>query len=372
MTTALSRALREKKTLVCVGSGGVGKTTVAAALGLRASVEGTPSLVCTIDPARRLANSLGLEELGNVEREIPESAFAAAGVVPKAPMRALMLDMKQSWDELIGKWASPELRESILSNRFYQSLSTALAGSQEYIALEKLWDLRQRRAESLIILDTPPTAHALDFLDAHNRILDFLDNDAARLLLKPALKAGRLGLRLFNFGGNIISKTLARFTGTETLAALSEFLLALSSMNEGFRERARDVRSLLESEQTGFVLVTIPSVERLEEAAHFQALLAQNRMGLSAVIVNRVHAPPSPEAWEVVKQLPGPLQKKMQLTLDEAKALADADLRGIEALRQRVEGVPLIQIPRFSSDVHDLKALWRTSEFLMGTEQILR
>lgn len=367
---ALARALSEKKTIVCVGSGGVGKTTVSAALALRAATLGSPSVVCTIDPARRLANSLGLAELGNAEREIPASAFEAAGVEAKAPMRALMLDMKQTWDDLIGKAAPPELRDRILENRFYQSLSTALAGSQEYIALEKLWDLRQRRPESLIVLDTPPTAHALDFLDAPNRILDFLDNDAARLLLAPALKAGRFGLKLFNLGGNLVAKTLTRFTGIETLQALSEFLLSLSGLNEGFRQRARDVRALLEDPKTGFVLVTSPARERIGEAENFQRLLRENRMSLTAVVVNRVHPHPPPEAWEAVKSLEGELQQKVLKTLEEARSLAEVDGKGVEELKRRLTGVALIEVPRFSSDVHDLAALWRTSSFLVGESKL--
>ncbi len=170
----------------------------------------------------------------------------------------MMLDMKQTWDDLITRYAPPDKRERILYNRFYQSLSSALAGSQEYIAMEKLWELRNRRDYELIVLDTPPTAHALDFLEAPNRVLDFLDNEAAKWLLTPALAAGKFGLSLFNLGGSYVAKTLSKFTGTETLQELSGFMLAIASMNESFRERARGVRELLEAKQTGFVLVTSP------------------------------------------------------------------------------------------------------------------
>ena len=180
-------ALESSDVLITVGSGGVGKTTVAAAIALRAAMEGQGSLVCTIDPARRLANALGLQALGNAETEISTATFANAGLAPRAPMRAMMLDMKRTWDELIERRAPPDKREKILNNRFYQSLSSALAGSQEYVAMEKLWELRTQRDYPLIVLDTPPTAHALDFLDAPNRILDFLDNDASKWLLTPAI-----------------------------------------------------------------------------------------------------------------------------------------------------------------------------------------
>ena len=234
----IAAAVANHDTLVCVGSGGVGKTTVAATIALRAAVDGKGSLVCTIDPARRLANALGLDALGNAETPIPAAAFEKAGLQPKAAMRAMMLDMKRTWDELIERRAPPDKRDKNLSNRFYQSMSSALAGSQEYIAMEKLWELRTQRDYPLIVLDTPPTAHALDFLDAPNRILDFLDNEAAKWLLTPALAAGKVGLKLFNLGSSYVAKTLTKFTGVETLQGLAEFMSSISGMNQDFRERA--------------------------------------------------------------------------------------------------------------------------------------
>ena len=367
--TSLGQALATKRVLVCVGSGGVGKTTVAATLALRAAVDGRSSLVCTIDPAKRLANSLGLGALGNAESQVPATVLEGVGVKPKAALHAMMLDMKQTWDELITRFAPPDQRERILSNRFYQSLSTALAGSQEYIALEKLWDLRRRSAYELIVLDTPPTAHALDFLDAPNRILDFLDNEAAKWLLTPALKAGKFGLSLFNLGGSYVAKTLSKFTGTETLQELSSFMLAISSMNEGFRERARGVKDLLKDPQTGFVLVTGPHLERLDEVTHFQALLKQNQMEVLALVVNRVHPLPPPSLWDEVEQLAPARRAKMRQTLDELKVLAEQDAAAITQLEAACPGTPIIRVPRFELDVHDLAALWRTGRYLLGDEQ---
>ncbi|HLL56256.1 MAG TPA: ArsA family ATPase, partial [Myxococcaceae bacterium] len=166
MSTALSEALGRQDVIVCVGAGGVGKTTISATLALRAAVDGRSALVCTIDPARRLASSLGLSELGNTETRIPDEVLSSVGQQPKAGLYAMMLDMKQTWDALIERYAPPDKRERIVNNRFYQSLSSRLAGSQEYIAMEKLWELHNHRDYSLIVLDTPPTAHALDFLDA--------------------------------------------------------------------------------------------------------------------------------------------------------------------------------------------------------------
>ncbi|RKH55334.1 ArsA family ATPase [Corallococcus aberystwythensis] len=366
--TALQTALANKRVLICVGSGGVGKTTVAATLALRAAVDGRPSIVCTIDPAKRLANSLGLSGLGNTEAEVPASVLEPLGVKPKAALHAMMLDMKATWDDLITRVAPPDQREKIFANRFYQSLSTALAGSQEYIAMEKVWDLRRRSDYQLVVLDTPPTAHALDFLDAPNRVLDFLDNEAAKWLLTPALKAGKVGLSLFNLGGSYVTRALSRFTGTEMLQELSSFMVTLSSMNEGFRERARGVRELLEDKTTGFVLVTSPNPERLDEAIHFHKLLQQNRMEMTAIVVNRVHPLPTQAQWEDAATLTPTRRAKVEETLRETQVLAQQDLEGLAQLRAACPGTPLIQVPRFGLDVHDLTALWGTGRYLLGDD----
>lgn len=365
--TPIRRAIERSTVLITVGAGGVGKTTIAAALGLRAAMEGKGSLVCTIDPARRLANALGLSELGNAEARIADETFAAAGLAARAPLHAMMLDMKRTWDELIEKRAPADKRERILNNRFYVALSTALAGSQEYIAMEKLCELRLHRDYPLVVLDTPPTAHAVDFLDAPNRILDFLDNEAAKWLLTPALAAGKFGLKLFNLGGSYIAKTISRFTGTETLQQLADFMLSISTMNEGFRERAHETRALLEAETTGFVLVTSALPERLDEAISFHTMLVQNKMQVVAVVVNRVHAPVSDDAWAACARLPpGPLKTRVEQTLRENEHLAKVDEQGVQRLAAGCPGTPLVQVPRFELDVHDLGSLWTTSNYLWG------
>ena len=368
--SAISRAVQNSDVIVCVGSGGVGKTTVAAAIGLRASCEGKETLVCTIDPAKRLANSLGVQALGNAETRIPDEALLSAGLTPKARMFAMMLDMKRTWDDLIERHAPPDKRDKILNNRFYKSLSSALAGSQEYIAMEKLWELRTQRQYPLIVLDTPPTAHALDFLDAPNRLLDFLDNDAAKWLLTPALAAGKIGLKLFNLGSSYVAKTLSRFTGTETLQELANFMLAISGMNEGFRERAKETRQLLEAETTSFVLVTGPMQERLDEAIYFHTLLKQNHLKVAAIVVNRVHQPLDDGLWSQAASLPASLKRRVELTLKEADHLSAQDARGIDRLREVSGDTPLIIVPRFDLDVHDVKSLWKTSSYLFGEAHI--
>lgn len=362
----LAEALRKRSVVVCVGPGGVGKTTLAAALALHGAALGRRSLVCTIDPARRLASALGLSELGNVARPIAEAELKAAGLSLAAPVEAMMLDMKQSWDELITRSASPEQRERILANRFYQSLSSALAGSQEYIALEKLWELHSERGHDLLVLDTPPTSHALDFLDAPERVLDFFGTDTARWLLTPALRGAKVGLRLFGLGGNLISRTLSRIVGGETLSDLAAFLLAISGMNDLFRERAGAVRKLLRSSETVVVLVTGPAHERREEAIRFHQSLREHGLNVAAVVVNQVHSGVHPGDSAVAAGLPESLRGKLELTALEANTLAEADAEGVRVLSAAVAPTPLLSVPRFPGDVHDLRALWRAGAYLVS------
>lgn len=371
MTSPLREAIEASSVLITVGSGGVGKTSMAAALALRSAMEGKGSLVCTIDPARRLANALGVEALGNQLTRISGATFAAAGLSPRAPMDAMMLDMKHAWDELIERYAPADRREKILANRFYQSLSTALASSQEYVAMEKLLELRTNSAAPLVVLDTPPTTHALDFLDAPNRILDFLDNEGAKWLLTPAMAAGKFGLKLFNLGGGYVAKTISRLTGTETLQALADFMLNISGMNEGFRERAHQQHALLESESTAFVLVTGPMADRLDEVVHFHTLLRQSKMRIAAVVVNRVQPPVPDELWAEVARLPPSLQPAFEATLKENEQLARQDAQGIARLAELCAPTPLVLVPRFDDELNDLKGLWEASRWLWGERRLV-
>jgi anion-transporting ArsA/GET3 family ATPase len=381
---ALRDALAGKRIAVCVGSGGVGKTTVAAALALSRAQAGGKVLVCTIDPARRLASALGLAALGNAETRVPPEAFERAGLAPRGELWAMMLDVKRTWDDLIARHApSPERRDRILGSRVYQQVSGALAGSQEYMAMEKLYELACERDYDLVVLDTPPTSHALDFLEAPDRILDFLGNDTARILLTPAIGAGRLGLRLFQIGGSYVAKTLARFTGSDVLQDVSDFMAGFEGMYDGFKERAAAVRALLARPDVGFVLVAGPSPLSVDEALFFHDHLVAESMPVAGVLVNRV----TPDLWPSGGKLPAPealaaaldeaegpaaaagpdrpapgageprdLASRLARTLAEHQRLARADGREVRRLFEATTGARAV-VPRLETDVHDLGGL---------------
>jgi anion-transporting ArsA/GET3 family ATPase len=365
---AIREALAGRRIAVCVGSGGVGKTTLAATLGLQAAMEGRRVLVCTIDPARRLANALGLQALGNVEARVPEHKFQEAGLAPKGQLFAMMLDVKRTWDDLVARHAPDRGRqERIYKNRIYQQLSGALAGSQEYMAMEKVYELASERDYDLIVLDTPPTAHALDFLEAPDRMLDFLGNDAARTLLAPAISAGKIGLRVFHLGGSYVAKTLSRFVGAEMLADLAEFLAGFQGMYEGFKERAAAVRRLLAQPDVGFVIVASASPRSVDEALYFHERLHAESMPIAGVVANRVTPAlwtdgplPSAEvlAAALAEQEMGAerLAGRLAITLAEHEVVAAADAREVARLFSQAAGAQ-VAIPRLERDVHDLAGL---------------
>ncbi|MHB8417062.1 MAG: ArsA family ATPase [Myxococcales bacterium] len=359
----------QRRLQVCVGSGGVGKTTLAATLALAGAAEGKRTLVCTIDPARRLGSALGLGSLGNVEAEVPPELLRAAGLVPKGRLFAMMLDLKRSWDDLIAAHArSAEQRDRIYANRYYQQLSSAVAGSQEYVAVEKLYELALERDYDQIVLDTPPTVHALDFLDAPKRVLDFLDNDAARWLLTPALTAGKVGLSILGFGGGRIVKGISRFTGLETLRELAEFMLSLSGMYEGFKERAARVKELLAGPDASFVLVTSPQPLTVGEALFFHEQLVKDSLHVGAVVANRVSppagAPPEAQLARALGPLPPDLALRLRAALADAETLWQNDQEQIERLRRA--GLRPLCLSRREGDVHDLPALWTLAQELAG------
>ena len=377
----LEQALDGRRVVCCVGSGGVGKTTTAAALALRAAMEGKRALVLTIDPARRLANSLGLKEMGNEETRIEPALFAQSGLSPRGEMWAMMLDLKRTWDELVRRQArTPQQAQAILDNKLYQTLSTVMAGSLEYMAMEKVYELYNGGRFDLIVLDTPPTSNALDFLHASDRILDVLDNNAMKIVLGPMLKAGKLGFKLFAAPSGLVLRTLARFTGSEFLRDLAGFMMAFEGMYDGFKERAAKVKALLMSQKAAFVLVTGPDSLTIQEALFFHEALQKDGIQTAAVVVNRVqrdprrhggpdNVPALKEALQMAQIKDGgepPLSERLCQTLTDQATLADLERRQVERLRERLRGVPLFAVPRLRKDVHDLGGLWQIDRMLGG------
>lgn len=268
--------------IVCCGSGGVGKTTTAAALGVRAAERGRKAVVLTIDPARRLAQSMGIDQLDNVPRRVD-------GVAGEGELHAMMLDMKRTFDETVEAHADPERARAILENPFYQSLSAGFAGTQEYMAMEKLGQLRARDEWDLIVVDTPPSRSALDFLDAPKRLGSFLDGKFIRLLMAPAKVGGRAGMKFLNVGMSMMTGTLGKLLGGQFLRDVQTFVAAMDTMFGGFRSRADATYKLLQAPGTAFLVVATPERDALREAAYFVERLAAEDMPLAGLVLNRAH-----------------------------------------------------------------------------------
>jgi len=355
----IDRWLAGKEVCVCAGPGGVGKTSTAAAIALGMAAQGQKVAVLTIDPARRLAHALGLDELGH------EAHLVDAPV--KGELWAMMLDPKRTFDELVEQHAPDErTRESVLSNPIYRELSNAVAGSQEYMAMEKLHELHSEGVYDLLVLDTPPTRHALDFLDAPRKLAAFIDSPSLQLLAGP----GVMGLKLLGRGSGVLFGAMRRATGVDLLADLSEFFNSFGGMVEGFRERAKEVNALLAHERSTFVVVTSPRQDSLDEAAFFHERLREAELPFAGVVANRVRMPVPAHradvAAEVEELLGAPLARKVARTWDEERTLAGRDRAALRKLRSRLDGAPLIEVPRLDDDVHDLDGLARMNDHLFA------
>jgi len=358
----LDAVLRDPATgiVVCCGSGGVGKTTTAAALGLRAAEAGRRVVVLTIDPARRLAQSMGLSELDNVPRRVPvEDADGGE-------LWAMMLDMKRTFDEVVAAHTTPDRAEQILANPFYQSLSSSFAGTQEYMAMEKLGQLRASGGWDLIVVDTPPSRSALDFLDAPQRLGRFLDGRMLRLLLAPAKAGGRAYVKVVGASVSLFTRVLTKVIGAQVLKDLSAFVASLETMFGGFRERAQATYELLQTPGTAFVVVAVPERDALREAAYFVERLSAESMPLAGLVLNRVHssAAPTLTVERSVAAAEG-LAEQGEHQLTEAVLRVHADRLLLATRERRLRerfcgahpGVPIAEVPALPGDVHDLDGL---------------
>ena len=354
---------RANRIIVCCGSGGVGKTTTAAAFALRAAERGRDVVVLTIDPARRLAQSLGLTELDNTPRPVAGIDESAGG-----RLHAMMLDMKRTFDEIVVEHSDAGRAEQILSNPFYQSLSASFAGTQEYMAMEKLGQLHAQGDWDLIVVDTPPSRSALDFLDAPNRLGSFLDGRFIKILSAPAKVGGFGAFKLLTSGFSLVTGALGKLLGSGLLADVQSFVNALDTMFGGFRERAEATYRLLQAQGTSFVVVASPEPDALREASFFARRLAEEKMPLAGLVLNRVH----PRLTDLTAERS--LAAAQQLDVahpSQAQSLAGGLLRlhaeRVELARRESRlaerfaashpGISMLRLPAQAEDVHDLEGL---------------
>ena len=363
---SIAESLDGKRVVICAGSGGVGKTTASAALAMGLAASGKRVAVVTIDPARRLADSLGLEELGNEPRLVDPKRFKGHGIEMRGELWAMMLDAKRTFDELIERLAPDEkTRDEVLANRIYQELSSAVAGSQEFTAIAKLYDLDRSGEFDVLVLDTPPSRNALDFLDAPDRLTGFLEGRALRVFLAPT----GIAAKVLGRGTSVVFSVLQRVTGVDLLRDLSVFFRALGGLLDGFRERARGVKKLLADPATTFLIVTSPERDPVEEAIFFRGKLRDAGMPFGGLIVNRVQldlveGDPDEAAAALEDDLGPELTGKVAETLRELRVLADRDRASIERLVDELDEPEPTVIPLLEGDVHDVDGLVAVHEHL--------
>jgi anion-transporting ArsA/GET3 family ATPase len=356
----IDRVVRDQSIVICCGSGGVGKTTTAAAFALEAARLGRRACVVTIDPARRLANSLGLDALTNRPTRIE-------GPWP-GELHALMLDPKGTFDDLIQRYSdSPEQAEDIRVNRIYKNLTGTLSGTQEYMAMEKLYELVEEGGFDLVVVDTPPSRNALDFLDAPRRLTHFLENRLFQALMKPT----RAGLKFMGVAAQALLRTIAKVAGADIVRDAVTFFQAFEGMEEGFRIRAARVRELLVQDGTSFVLVASPRPDSVDEAVHFAGKLVESDMAVTALVVNRVQPRFAEDAQlEALRSLAGPVPGTplgdLIENLSGYTAASDREERVFADLVGQVAPAPVYRVPLLNGDVHDLDGLGTIADLLFA------
>jgi anion-transporting ArsA/GET3 family ATPase len=370
----LGDVLEGKQVVICAGSGGVGKTTTSAAIAAGLAARGKKVCVLTIDPAKRLADSLGLDELGNDARQVDPALFEAQGVELKGELWAMQLDPKATFDELIARQApDEESRDRVLSNPIYQQISGALAGSQEYMAMEKLFELHTEGEFDMLVLDTPPSRNALDFLEAPRRLTQFIEGKSLKVFMKPTGFAAKVAGR----GATVALSVMKRIVGFDLLADLAEFFNAFSGMVDGFQARAKRVNKLLASPTTTFLVVCGPQGEPIDEAVYFHRKLVEAKLPFGGVIVNKVHYPteelcgggnaddlPTALAAKIDDE---DLAQRVAANFADYQALAERDARNIEHLAREMRATGVIRVPYLDEDVHDLAGLAQINRYLFAT-----
>jgi anion-transporting ArsA/GET3 family ATPase len=380
---ALESLVAERRILVCVGSGGVGKTTTAASLGLAGARAGRRTLVLTIDPARRLANALGIAMIGHDVQPIPAEKLALGGDRVAGTLDAMMLDQKRAFDEIVDRYAKdPAARQRILSNRIYQQISSTLTGSHEYAAMAKLYEIAQEGKYDLIVLDTPPTTNALDFLDAPERLSAAIDSPAIEWLVRPYLAAGHFSLKALGMGAAFVLKRIARFVGSAFLDDMAQFFVEFNAILGGFRERAREVFELLRRPEVAFVMVSSAEPPSVDEAIYFYERLYESNMPVGAFVVNRVHRafPSTLPREELIARLTARAELRgyspddlvqvaadLERTHREFVALGELDRKQIGRLVNYSGGrAPIVEVPFFDQDIYDVAGLSAMVGYLTG------
>lgn len=374
----LADAVRGRRIVVSCGSGGVGKTTVSAALALGLAARGGRTAVVTIDPARRLASALGIGDIGDEPRRVPPELCAAAGMPLGGELWALQLDPSATFDRLVARNApTPEARDRILANRIYRYLSGPLSGAHEYMAVERLHELVEEDRFDHVVLDTPPAGNALDFLDAPERITRFIEGRALRMLLRPgSSKAGRTGRRALQAGGTLVLSLLEKLTGAQLLREVSDFLTSFDGMYEGFRDRAQSVTALLRSPDAAFVVVTGTHEEPIAEAVALWRRLEHDGYPLGGIVLNRYRPlpPPGPSrADDLAAELatdgagePDALARRVADTLEERRLLALRDLDAREGIRRALGDPTVTRLTERAQPPVELAGLASLTRELLG------
>lgn len=378
-TSALEDLVGSRRVIITVGAGGVGKTTTAAAIGVAAARRGKRVLCLTIDPAKRLAESLGITEMRTEAATVDPARFAAAGIELTGSLTAMMLDTKRTFDELVVKYSSTkEKADRLLGNKLYQYVSTSLAGTQEYMAMEKLVAVKDDPRYDLIVLDTPPTTNALDFLDAPQRLMEALDSATMKWFVQAFEQSGKFSLNLIAKSAAAILRGIGKITGGGFLEAMAEFIGELNDLFGGFKERAARVESALRGSEVAFVLVTSASPPSIQEVLYFADRLSEANMPRGAFVVNRFHLPP-PHAGGAVGPgaaaagiaahalaLEDDAAERVATAHADAARLAALDARHLRALAASAGKTPVVRVAELETDVHDLRLLTRLGDTLMS------